>query len=184
MMDRKNNLLTGRPGVGKTTAVERLVERARDRNETVRGVFSPEIRDEDGGRVGFEIADVATGRSEVMAHIEYDGPSVGKYGIDVEAVEEIAREAIATEDADLVVVDEVAPMQTHSEVFVERARAVLDSETPVAAVVQEERETGFVGSIKEREDTTLVRVTKENRDEVPEELLCLVFESGDSPQTF
>jgi len=180
MMESKNVLLTGRPGVGKTTVVERLVELAREREAGVRGVFSPEIR-EDDERVGFEIADVATGRSEVMAHVEYDDPSVGKYGVDVSAVDEIAHEDIAAEDADLVVVDEVAPMQTHSDIFVERVRAALDSETPVIAVVQEARETGFVGSVKQRDDATVVRVTKENRDEVPDQLAELV---EDSPQTF
>ena len=180
MMESENVLLTGRPGVGKTTVVERLVELAREREAAVRGVFSPEIR-EDDERVGFEIADVATGRSEVMAHVEYDDPSVGKYGVDVSAVDEIAHEDIAAEDADLVVVDEVAPMQTHSDIFVERVRAALDSETPVIAVVQEARETGFVGSVKQRDDATVVRVTKENRDEVPDQLAELV---EDSPQTF
>lgn len=184
MTERKNVLLTGRPGVGKTTVVELFVERASDRGAAIRGVFSPEMRDENDERVGFEITDIATGRSEVMASVDYDGPSVGKYGVDVSAVDEIAREAIVAEDADLVVVDEVAPMQTHSEAFVERVRAVLDSETPVVAVVQEERETGFVGSVKERDDATLVRVAEENRDELPDELARLVFESGDSPQTF
>lgn len=183
MSDGRNVLLTGCPGVGKTTAVERLIERARDRNKTVRGVFSPEMC-EDGERVGFRITDLSTDRSEVMAHTEYGGPSVGKYGVDVSAVDEIAREAVVSTDADLVVVDEIAPMQTHSDVFVERVRGVLDSETLVAGVVQESGETGFVGSVKQREDTTLVRVTEENRDEVPDEVLSFVFEGGDSPQTF
>jgi nucleoside-triphosphatase len=179
-MERKNILLTGSPGVGKTTAVEHLVELARERGATVRGVFSPEIRD-DGERVGFRITDVSTGRSETMAHVEYDEPSVGRYGVDVSAVDKIAREAIVAEEADIVVVDEVAPMQTHSDTFVERVRTVLDSEIPVVAVVQEERETGFVGTVKQRDDTTVVRVTEENRDEVPDQLAESV---EDSPQTF
>jgi len=182
-MSDENVLLTGSPGVGKTTVVERLVERVREHGAEVRGVFSPEIRDEDGERVGFRITDVSTGRSEVMAHIEYEGTSVGKYGVDVQAVEAVAREAIVT-DADLVVVDEIAPMETHSDVFVESVRTVLDSETPVVGVVQEGRDTGFVGSVKERDDTTLVRVTEENRDEVPDDILSFVFKGRDSPQTF
>jgi nucleoside-triphosphatase len=183
MSDEMNVLLTGHPGVGKTTVVERLVELARDEGTTVRGVLSPEIRD-NGERVGFEIADVATGHSEVMASVDYDGPSVGKYGIDVEAVESVALEAIVADGADLVVVDEVAPMQTHSEVFVERVRAVLEAETPVVGVVQESGETGLVGSVKKRDDTTLIRVTEENRDDVPDELVPLVLDNEGSPQRF
>lgn len=104
--------------------------------------------------------------------------------MDISVVDKVACEAIVADDADLVIVDEIAPMQTYSDVFVERVRAVLNSETPVVAVVQESRETGFVGSVKERDDTTLVRVTKENRDDVSGELLRLVFGSEGSPQTF
>lgn len=183
-MSDENVLLTGRPGVGKTTAAESVVESARDRGKAVRGVFSPEVREGDE-RVGFRVKDVSTGRSEVMAHIEYsEGPSVGKYGVDVETVDEVAREAVVAEDADLVVVDEIAPMETHSEAFVDGVRGVLDSETPIVGVVQEARETGFVGSVKEREDATMVRVTEENRDEVPEDILSFVFGVGGSPQTF
>ena len=191
-MDEKNVLLTGSPGVGKTTVVERLVERARDKGKSVRGVLSPEMRNkaegnQKGARVGFRITDVSTGRSEVMARVGYDGdnteggddqPSVGRYGVDVSAVDEVAREAIVAEDADLVVVDEVAPMQTYSEAFVDRVHDVLDAPVPVVAVVQKARETGFVGSVKRRDDTKLVRVTEENRDGLPDELTRLVF--GDS----
>ena len=191
-MYEKNVLLTGSPGVGKTTVVERLVERARDKGKSVRGVLSPEMRGThemraDGGRIGFRITDVSTGRSDVMAHIRYDEddrPSVGRYGVDVPAVDKIAREAIVAEDADLVVVDEVAPMQTYSELFVDRVRAVLDAPVPVVAVVQEARETGFVGSVKRRDDTKLVRVTEENRDRLPEELLRFAFGDENSPQRF
>jgi nucleoside-triphosphatase len=183
MSGETNFLLTGRPGVGKTTVVERLVEVGRERGASVRGVFSPEVRD-DGERVGFEIVDVSTRRTETMARVGYDEPSVGKYGVDVSSVDEIAREAVVADDADLIVVDEIASMQTHSDVFVERVRGVLDSETPVVGVVQEDCETGFVGSVKERDEATLVRITERNRDDVPDELVGLVFDNEGSPQRF
>lgn len=168
-----NILLTGKPGVGKTTAVRETVRRLRDRGEvTVSGIYSPEMR-EDGERVGFRIEPVGEGEDgEVMAHTEYRAPKVGKYGVDVSAVDTVARRAIRAEDADLVVVDEIAPMQTHSDVFVERVRGVLDDKRPVAGVVQKRRKTGFVGEVKDRTDTELIHVTRKNRDEVPGEVLC------------
>jgi len=165
MPNPKNVLLTGRPGIGKTTVVEKVAERAREEGASVRGVFSPEVRG-DGERVGFRITDVATGRPKVMAHVNRDdtddGPTVGKYGVDAEAVDEIARKALVPEDADLVVVDEAAPMETRSDAFVEHVRAVLDSSTPVVAVVQESGETGFVGRAQSFRSSTSPSVLLSN----------------------
>ncbi len=168
-----NLLVTGRPCVGKTTVVERLVELARDDGGTVRGVVTPEVR-EDGERVGFEMRSLSTDRTEMVASADFDREhTVGKYGVDTEAVATVTRAALdeaARSKDDLVVIDEIAPMQTASQVFVENVRRVFDSETSVVAVVQEEREMGFVGKVKRRSDTEVFVVTEENRDEMPKRL--------------
>jgi len=158
-----NVLVTGKPGIGKTTAVHEVVRRLRDEGVAVSGVYSPEIHD-DGKRPGFRIEPVEEGGEdgEVMAHIDYGTPKVGKYGVNPSAVDTVARHSLCADEADTVVVDEIAPMQTHSEVFVKRIREVLKDATPVVGVVQEAGEGGFVGEVKERSDTELVRVTGRN----------------------
>jgi nucleoside-triphosphatase len=54
-------LLTGLPGVGKTTVLIRVVEGLRANGITVGGIISNEVR-ENGIRMGFEISDLTNGK--------------------------------------------------------------------------------------------------------------------------
>ncbi|MDQ2051208.1 nucleoside-triphosphatase [Natronolimnohabitans sp. A-GB9] len=166
-----NALVTGPPRSGKTTALERTVSRLREDGYAVGGLSSPERR-EDGERVGFEIVDIASGERAVMAHVEYDGPSVGKYGVDVAAVDRLAGTALPTaiESADCIVVDEIAPMQLESERFREETRRALESPTPVLSAIKSDGSDEFIGAVKERTDTERFVVEPETRDALPETL--------------
>jgi len=71
-------VLTGKPGVGKTTVLSRTVSALRGRGFTVGGMFSCEVRD-GTSRVGFEVVNVATGQAGELAHMyQGEGPRVGK----------------------------------------------------------------------------------------------------------
>lgn len=168
-----NTFLTGRPGVGKSTALQRAVDELEDRGWTAAGVRAPEIR-EDGDRVGFALVDVATGDRAVMAHRDREaGPSVGSYRVDVDAVADVAGPALerAREEADVAVVDEVAPMEVASDAFVEGTRALLDASVPTLGVIHQRSSRGFVGEVKDRPDVTVLTVTEANRDDVPDRLV-------------
>lgn len=175
-----NTLITGPPRVGKSTVLDRLVEVLEAEGLSVGGVRSPEIREE-GNRVGFEIRDVATDRTAVMAHRDREkGPSVGSYRVDVDAVADVAGPALerARTGADAAVVDEVAPMEVASEAFVEACRALLDADVPVVAAVHQRSTSGFVGEVKDRSDAEVVTVTEANRDDLPGELARRVLDQA------
>lgn len=172
-----NVLLTGPPGSGKTTVVEDLIDTLEAAGLVAGGVYCPEIRS-DGERRGFEIVDILSGESAVLAHVDRDaGPAVGKYRVDVGNVDETCRDAFprAFDEADFVVVDEIAPMEVHSDVFVEQVRRGLDSDVPLVAVIHERSSSGFIGDVKDREDSQLFSVTKETGDDLPETLTDLVL---------
>ncbi len=81
-------LLTGRPGIGKTTAVQRISELLSQEQEELRiaGFVTLEIR-EGGERRGFRLVDFA-GHQQVIAHVNFPAAySVGKYGVDVAAID-------------------------------------------------------------------------------------------------
>lgn len=185
-----NALVTGPPRSGKTTALERTIDRLRELDLRVRGLAAPEIR-EDGDRVGFEIVAIGSDERAVMAHLEYDGPRVGKYGVDVEAIDHLAGElesAIGT--ADCLVIDEIAPMQLESERFREATERALDEPVPVFAAIAEGSADPLesipvlgalsggssdpLESIRSRSDVELLEITEENRDELPEWLVARV----------
>ena len=72
-------LVTGAPGVGKTTLVRRVA--ARLEGLRVAGFTTEEIR-ERGRRLGFRIVPFE-GRERIMAHVDFPGPArVGRYGVE------------------------------------------------------------------------------------------------------
>ena len=73
----RNLLLSGRPGVGKTTLIKRLARAVEPRGC---GFYTDELR-ENGSRVGFAIVTLS-GYRDVLAHVDYPEPQrVGKYGV-------------------------------------------------------------------------------------------------------
>jgi nucleoside-triphosphatase len=71
-------VLTGAPGVGKTTAVIRVARALKERGVKVGGIVSRELRT-NNMRVGFEFIDLTTNDRSVLASITGNGPKVGKY---------------------------------------------------------------------------------------------------------
>lgn len=172
-----NFLITGEPRSGKTTVAGRVVELLRAEGLTVGGLICPEVRVR-GERVGFEIQDLLTGESSVLAHVNRDwGPSVGKYRVAVHEVDERCAQAFshAFTDADVLVVDEIAPMEVHSDEFIQGVNQALDDERPLVAVIHERSTSGFIGEVKRRPDIELFEVTTKNREALPERLAGLVL---------
>ncbi len=156
-----NILLTGVPGVGKTTLVRRVLEGIDAR---VGGFCTEEIR-ERGKRVGFSIR-TFDGETGVLAHVNHKGPHrVGRYGVNIEDLETIAAESVlsAVESDDLVVIDELGRMELYSALFQRVVMEALDSEKPVFGTIQVRR-SSFLASVRSRDDVNVIEVTSGNRD--------------------
>lgn len=168
MRDRPRNIfITGRPGVGKTTAIVRTLERL---SCPARGFYTGEMR-QDGRRVGFRITNLR-GQSQVMAHVDFPKRvRVGKYGVEVESVDRIGVAALreAIREGVLAVIDEVGKMELASERFVAVLEEVLDADVPVLGTVHRKQEER-ARSLRERPDTEVREITKANRDEMPARL--------------
>ena len=109
-----NLLITGFPGCGKSTLVNRVVVRAKQEGLKVGGISTPEFRLDSGRRGGFLIRDIATGVEQVMAAIDISSPvKVGRYGVDLNAIRETGVTAIdhATTSTELIVIDEIGKME-------------------------------------------------------------------------
>jgi nucleoside-triphosphatase len=164
-------LVTGVPGVGKTTLVRRVVERLE--GVRVAGFTTEEIR-EGGRRLGFRICSLA-GRERTMAHVDLPGPErVGRYRVDVAAIEAVAATALVPHPTvDLYVVDEIGRMECLSEHFVAWMRVLLDSDRRVLATIAR-KGGGLVAEVKRRSDAELWEVTPGNRDVLCEQILAWV----------
>src|SRR3990172_4855550 len=92
-------LLTGAPGVGKTTLVRRVTEQLGELRPG--GFYTEERRDRAGERVGFDLLGF-DGSCATLARVGLPGPRVGKYGVDAAAVEAAAARLLALDlEADL-----------------------------------------------------------------------------------
>ena len=156
----RNFLLTGRPGIGKTSVIEAV---ARDFGDLAGGFTTAEIR-ESGIRKGFSVT-ALDGTSAVLAHVDLAGPvRVGKYGVDVPAFERIALPALrdAMSRKRIVVMDEIGKMELASPRFCDTVREALDSPLIVVATVMA-RPNPFVDEIKRRGDVETIEVTIGNK---------------------
>jgi nucleoside-triphosphatase len=126
-------LITGSPGSGKSTLVAKLIKDLHARR--IAGLSTPEFR-RGSIRTGFKMIDLATGEEDILASTSGKGPSVGKYHVNVEGIDEIVRKIEASlAAADFVFIDEIGKMELLSrsfEAFVERVFSV---DKPVVAVV-------------------------------------------------
>jgi nucleoside-triphosphatase len=168
-------LLEGRPGSGKTTVARRLIELLVDKGAAVTGFTSAEIR-EGRGRVGFSIETVS-GNKGVLAHVDFRGPSVGKYGVDVGAFEELALPSLELNDDDtVVVIDEIGKMELISDAFCEAVESLFGADNDVVATIHVHKHS-FTEDLKRRTDTELVKVTRANRDDLPHEIATRLLSS-------
>ena len=158
----KHILLTGPPGIGKTTVIMRLAEYLADRN--IGGFFTNEIR-EAGQRRGFRATTFA-GNSTVLAHVSFRSRDrVGRYGVDVEAFEELVLPELAR-PCDLFLIDEIGKMECFSARFVAAVRRILGQPRPLVATVAL-KGGGFIAEAKARPDIQVWELNKSNRDEMP-----------------
>lgn len=178
-------LLTGRPGVGKTTLVLRVAERLKPRPG---GFYTEEVREKapreplKGERRGFR-AVTFDGVASMIADVDFRRtPPVGRYGVDVAAIDRLADAALrprpfdsaqGRRDVAVFIIDEIGKMECLSERFVEATQALLDSGRLVVATVGE-RGSGFIADVKRRPDAELWEVTRQNRDEMPARVLAWI----------
>jgi nucleoside-triphosphatase len=162
-------LLEGRPGCGKTTLVRRIVAVLREHDVAVAGFTTEEIR-EAGKRVGFAIETVG-GERDTLAHVDLPGPPrVGKYGVDLDALEGLAVPVLRAEAGTLVVIDELGKMELASQRFGDAVEELFASPADVVATVHVYRHP-LTDALKARPDIERLQVTAANRDDLARVLL-------------
>ena len=168
---QKNVLLTGSPGIGKTTLIKKVL--AKLSPALVGGFWSAEIR-RGSRRIGFAIKTVH-GKEGILAHKEKGhGPRVGSYTVNVDDIEAVAIPSIvaARQLNKLIVIDEIARMELCSPQFAPEVMKCLDTKRVLGTI--QIRQDPVLSSIRNRSDVQMFTVTTRNRDRLPSLILSLV----------
>jgi nucleoside-triphosphatase len=158
-------LITGNPGVGKTTVLLKTIESLKAKGYSVGGMISREVRTH-GTRVGFEISDLESGTRGWLARVDQEyGPRVGKYRVNLKDLDNVGAAAIikAVKTAGVVAIDEAGPMELNSQKFKEAVKAAVESEKLVVATVHWRATDKLIVDTKAREDAETFQVTYGNR---------------------
>ena len=174
MEPRKAIFVTGRPGVGKSTLVRKVSDRLKARGYRVGGMLTAEIR-RSGVRVGFAIVDLESGCRGVLAHVEQrTGPRIGKYRVNLKDLDSLGVNSIerAIERADVILIDEIGPMELKSKNFFRVLKKAVDSEKPLLATVHYRLKNRILQTLALDDDRAeLVEINLDNRDRVADQIL-------------
>ena len=127
------------------------------------GFYTEEIR-ERGQRVGFQIITL-DGETAVLAHVDFKTPQrLGKYGLDLSGLETVGVAALceAMSARQLVVLDEIGPMELRSAIFrniVTKAFATITA-----------RSFPFSDALRKRSDVRVIEVHANNREQLVSKL--------------
>jgi nucleoside-triphosphatase len=165
---KMNLLITGLPGVGKTTLIRKISGELKDFHPV--GFYTAEIRDQ-GIRKGFELMGL-DGRNGILAHQDVRTPfRVGRYHVDVKGFEDFLEGiSFLKPSSHLIIIDEIGRMECFSERFTTLLKRVLDSEKCVIATIAL-KGGGIISEIKARKDVQLFELTRRNRNGLLSEIL-------------
>lgn len=156
-----NVFLTGNVQVGKSTVIKRFLEKENisplgftthlDRST---GLLTIKIIGKDGNR---EIKAAAPiGGSRPVPDIEaFD--RAGKMLTDMD-----------TSDCDMLIMDELGFMERDAHVFTDAVPAMLDRGIRTVGVLRNKPDGPFWDMLHERDDTVILTVDEENRDDIPD----------------
>jgi nucleoside-triphosphatase len=171
-------LITGKPGCGKTTLLAHVAEQLGSR---AGGMITREIR-EGRKRVGFSVENLLTKESATFAHVDFPkAHRVGRYGVDIAVLERVGVRAIeqALSECEVVLIDEIAPMELYSEAFIKVVEKAFSSPKSVVASIHLKARHPLITSLKSRKDVIIYTIDEENRDEVFRKVMEVLRNEGE-----
>ncbi len=168
--------LTGSPGIGKTSILLHVAGALRERGVNVGGMISQEAR-VGTQRIGFRVIDLETGSEGWLAHInQKTGPIVGKYRVNLSDLRMIGVTAIlsAIRIADVIIIDEVGPMELYSSDFKDAVKRAMNSTKTIVGTIHYRARDPLISFIKTAHCAHIMEVTAANRQRLHDTIIHLI----------
>ncbi|XP_052845984.1 LOW QUALITY PROTEIN: nucleoside-triphosphatase THEP1 [Drosophila gunungcola] len=175
-------IITGPPGVGKTTLVRKICSNLRDKGHILRGFYTEEVRSEGiGQRIGFDVVTL-DGKHGILSREnpidKLRRPKVGKYSVFIQDFEDLTLPLLANKDSrpepELLVIDEVGKMELLSKRFESAVGDLLRKKRPLVVTIPEKSSLSLVEQIRKTSGSILYQVTKSNRNTLSTEITDLI----------
>ncbi|XP_032691190.1 cancer-related nucleoside-triphosphatase homolog [Odontomachus brunneus] len=179
-------LLTGPPGIGKTTICKKVASTLEKKGSRFDGFYTEEMRDRNGTRIGFDVVRVkdperrlSLARLKNLTEAQKDCKyHVGNYSVFLDNFETIALSALDS-DTDILLIDEIGKMELFSKDF---KRKVMDiffgtskktfviGTIPQIHKVPQQHATLFQ-KLHADERIKVLNVSYQNRNNLPKEII-------------
>ncbi|MBN1232405.1 MAG: NTPase [Candidatus Coatesbacteria bacterium] len=176
-MPGRKILITGYPGVGKTTLMNSLITCIKEKIK-ITGFVTKEIRDENTARrTGFTIEDFK-GNILIMAHLNFKTQyRIGFYGVNIDNINKIALPVLRErEENDLVIVDEIGIMELFSEELRKEFDKLFEDSSLLVATIKQKRNP-VLDRYKSLDYVSLYNLERNNREEIFQKVLAEISKS-------
>jgi nucleoside-triphosphatase THEP1 len=151
-------MIQGAPGSGKTTLIERIVEKYR---ESFSGFFTKEVK-ENQKRIGFDLVSLRNKANIPLARIGTNRPRVGKYEVYLDKFAEFLD--ICDFSSDTVIIDEIGKMECFSIKFTKLLEKLYREKLVIATIPV--YNLPIMKLITDTYEVDIFQLNRNNRDEV------------------
>ncbi|RUM34423.1 MAG: nucleoside triphosphatase [Archaeoglobus sp.] len=157
--------ITGRPGIGKTTLCQKVCSWMKNRGYHMSGFLTREIR-KNNVRIGFEVVDIESGKTVTLASIGSGKIRVGKYSVHIDEFENYLKSIVGKEFGDVVIIDEIGPMELKCSLFVDLVENVISSNVPSLLTLHAKLRHPLLERL--RKSVKIYRIDEKNRNKIAE----------------
>ncbi|XP_070157115.1 cancer-related nucleoside-triphosphatase homolog [Polyergus mexicanus] len=178
-------LLTGPPGIGKTTVCKKIAS-ILEKSKNFDGFYTEEVRDRSGSRIGFDIVRVRDPERRLsLARLknltdarQASEHQVGNYRVFLDNFETVALPVMDL-NTDILFVDEIGKMELFSKDFKKKVTDILLGSSKRAFVIGTipqihkvpRQHAALFENLYADERIKILNVSRENRNNLPEEII-------------
>ncbi|XP_021936239.1 cancer-related nucleoside-triphosphatase homolog isoform X2 [Zootermopsis nevadensis] len=177
---KRHIFLTGPPGIGKTTLVQKVCNLLQNAGISSSGFFTEELRS-GGTRVGFDVVTL-DGKRGTLARLlqassrEESHHVVGQYGVTLKSFESFALPVFSTQAhmGGILVLDEIGRMELMSDRFKQEVKKAFSNPSITILATIPVKPAPFTKSLSQSPNTLVLVVAKSNRDNLVDQVFDML----------